>query len=214
MGSQRAAQGRPRREARHVPEPAGQPCGGDPASRREQRRERAQPLGVGKGPEQDAPDGALGAGAPMPALDTGAGALDQPVIADARRASGDAGHATEAIIHVQAKTLIELVDRARGWRDGKREVLIGLDLSSGLEWDSQRNRSRTWAEHYVGVGAMEEVEAFLSASRKKFEESERQERQQREHELAAEQQLREAAKSSDREMARLAAAALQRLGER
>jgi WD40 repeat protein len=68
----------------------------------------------------------------------------------------------------QAKTLVELVERARGWRDHKKELLIGIDLSGALEWDGQRNRSPRWAEHYAGAGAIEEVESFLSASREKF----------------------------------------------
>ena len=86
----------------------------------------------------------------------------------------------------QAKHLVELWDRARGWRAGKREVLIGLDLSGALEWNIQRNRSAKWAEHYVGAGAIEEVEAFISASHEEFDQSERRARERREVEFARE----------------------------
>jgi hypothetical protein len=88
----------------------------------------------------------------------------------------------------QAQTLIELLDRARGWQTRKRELLIGLDLSGALEWDAAHNRSAKWAEHYAGPAAMEtvkefltasrqQVEKFLTASRQQFEESERRARE-------------------------------------
>ena len=83
----------------------------------------------------------------------------------------------------QAQGLIELLDRARGWRAGKKELLMGLDLSGALEWDSQRNRSPRWAQHYAGTEAIEEVEAFLAASREKFAESERREKDRSQREL-------------------------------
>jgi Novel STAND NTPase 1 len=93
----------------------------------------------------------------------------------------------------QAKALIELLDRARGWRSGDRALLVGLDLAGAREWDRIRNHSPRWAEHYIGRGAIEEVEQFLAASRAEFEKSERRKEEQRDRELAAEQQLREAA---------------------
>jgi WD40 repeat protein len=76
----------------------------------------------------------------------------------------------------QARTLIELRERARGWRAGNRALLVGLDLAGALKWDSGRNRSAKWAEHYAGIGAIEEVEEFLSASRSEFEKVERRKR--------------------------------------
>jgi hypothetical protein len=86
----------------------------------------------------------------------------------------------------QAKTFTELLDRARGWQAGTREVLRGLDLAAALEWDSRRNRSTRWAEHYTNdAGAIGKVEAFLSASREEFERSERQKAQQQAAELRA-----------------------------
>ncbi len=60
----------------------------------------------------------------------------------------------------QVKTFIELLDRARGWRVGKKEVLVGLDLSGALEWDSKLvfvkmvNTTPRWR------CAIEEVEAL------------------------------------------------------
>jgi WD40 repeat protein len=71
----------------------------------------------------------------------------------------------------QAKTLAELLDRARGWQAGARELLTGLDLSAALEWNSQRNRYPKWAEHYVGARGVEEVEAYLSASHRRVAQS-------------------------------------------
>lgn len=68
--------------------------------------------------------------------------------------------------------LVELFDRARGWKAGKKDFLVGLDLADALEWDGKRNRSRKWGEHYAGAGAIEAVEDYLAASRKNFQESE------------------------------------------
>ena len=93
----------------------------------------------------------------------------------------------------QAKTLIELLDRARGRQARKRELLNGLDLSDALEWNTHRNRSARWAEHYVGAGGIDEVDAFLSASHQKFEEDERKALEHFEHEISIEKRLREAA---------------------
>lgn len=93
----------------------------------------------------------------------------------------------------QAKTLGELLERARGWKAGKKELLDGLDLNAALEWDGQRNRSRKWAEHYVGPGAIEDIDSFILESRRSFEESELRERERRQAEIVKEQQLREAA---------------------
>jgi WD domain, G-beta repeat len=81
--------------------------------------------------------------------------------------------------------LIELLDRARGWQKRQRELLVGLDLLGALEWDAARNRSAKWAEHYAGPRAIATVEGFVAASRERFEESERRERESRKRELVA-----------------------------
>ena len=89
-----------------------------------------------------------------------------------------------------AKTLVELVDRAKGWQEGKRELLGKLDLAAALEWDEKRNRSPKWAEHYVPeADAIELVEAFLSASREAFERSEKDEIERQTRELKAQAEL-------------------------
>ncbi len=93
----------------------------------------------------------------------------------------------------QAKTLIELLDRARGWQSRTRDLLVGLDLSSALEWKSQINPSPKWAEHYAGPGALAEVESFLSASHRKFEDDQQREHERHERELSIERKLRQIA---------------------
>jgi hypothetical protein len=93
----------------------------------------------------------------------------------------------------QKQTLIELLDRARGWKQRQRELLAGLDLTGAMQWDKARNRCSMWAEHYVGPNAIETVEEFLAASREEFEESERRARERRERELETERRLREVA---------------------
>jgi WD40 repeat protein len=98
----------------------------------------------------------------------------------------------------QAKALIELLERARGWQAGRSELLRGLDLAGALEWDRRRNRSSRWAEHYAGPGAMEEVVTFISASRGAAEESQRLEEERRNRDLAREHQLRETAEAAAR----------------
>ena len=72
----------------------------EPALQRHQRRERAHPAGVGEQLEDHPPVRALGAGARAVALDLRAHLLDQPVVLDARRARGHAGHAAEAVVEV------------------------------------------------------------------------------------------------------------------
>lgn len=98
----------------------------------------------------------------------------------------------------QAKTLIELLDRARGWQAGTRDLLVGLDLSSALDWKSHINPSPKWAEHYAGPGAIDEVESFLSASHKKFEDDQQREHERLERELTTEKQLRETAERKEK----------------
>jgi hypothetical protein len=65
----------------------------------------------------------------------------------------------------QSNTFIELLDRARGWKAGKKEILSGIDLSAAVEWDKRRNRSAKWAEHYAEPGAVEVVEQFIKTAR-------------------------------------------------
>jgi hypothetical protein len=65
----------------------------------------------------------------------------------------------------QAHTFIELLERARGWQAGKKELLTGVELSAAVDWDERRNRSAKWAEHYAKPGASEAVESFLKAAR-------------------------------------------------
>jgi len=66
----------------------------------------------------------------------------------------------------QTKTLLELVDRAAGWRAHERDVLTGLDLAGAMQWNRHCNPSPIWAEHYVSADKLEDLRAFLAASRK------------------------------------------------
>ncbi len=68
----------------------------------------------------------------------------------------------------QAKTLIELLNRANGWRAHEKDLLTGLDLAGAMQWDSHRNPSPQWAEHYIGPGKLADVQSFLAASHKQF----------------------------------------------
>jgi hypothetical protein len=65
----------------------------------------------------------------------------------------------------RANTFIELLDRARGWKAGTKEILSGVDLSAAAEWDKRRNHSTKWAEHYAGPGAIAVVEQFVKTAR-------------------------------------------------
>jgi hypothetical protein len=74
----------------------------------------------------------------------------------------------------QAKTFLELLQRAQGWQQGRRELLGKLDLAAALEWNTGRNSSGRWAEQYTEDSqALAAVEAYLSASRQEFEAAER-----------------------------------------
>src|SRR3954454_23575504 len=85
----------------------------------------------------------------------------------------------------------------RGWRAKQRDLLVGLDLSSALTGKSQINPAPKWSEHYIGKGGIGEIEAFLSASHRKFEEDEQSKLEQFERELLAEKQLREIAEGRE-----------------
>ncbi len=65
-----------------------------------------------------------------------------------------------------AREFVSLVDWARDWNDRKREVLQGLDLKTGLEWDRDRNPNPAWALHYADSGALQDVIALLDASKR------------------------------------------------
>jgi len=92
-----------------------------------------------------------------------------------------------------AKTLLELLDRARGWQNKTRDLLTGLDLSSALQWKSRINPAPEWSEHYVGAGAIAEIDSFLNASHQKFEEDEQERLENFERQLTTEKELRESA---------------------
>ena len=84
-----------------------------------------------------------------------------------------------------AKTFLDLIDRARNWKDKKGEVLIGLDLSEALEWDRERNPTAAWARHYASEAALGVVEEFIAASEKQErDEVERRQRERRRLRLA------------------------------
>jgi serine phosphatase RsbU (regulator of sigma subunit) len=56
-----------------------------------------------------------------------------------------------------AKTLLNLVTRARNWK-------IGLDLGDARQWDEHRNPNSVWAEHYADKDALVDVAEFIKAS--------------------------------------------------
>jgi hypothetical protein len=68
---------------------------------------------------------------------------------------------------LSAKTLVDLVGRARSWKAKRRELLVGLDLTGISDWDRRRNKSSAWAEHYVGQAGFESALEFIAASRAK-----------------------------------------------
>jgi WD40 repeat protein/energy-coupling factor transporter ATP-binding protein EcfA2 len=71
----------------------------------------------------------------------------------------------------QAKTLIELAERASGWRAHERDLLAGLDLAGATQWNRRRNPSPKWAEHYAGAGKLDDVQSFLGASNRRYKQS-------------------------------------------
>ena len=84
-----------------------------------------------------------------------------------------------------AKTLLTLVERARDWKSGRGEVLIGLDLTNALQWDRERNRAPAWANHYAPAGALDDVLEFIRASEdRQREEQTRQRRERRRMQIA------------------------------
>ncbi len=63
-----------------------------------------------------------------------------------------------------AKTFLDLAERARNWKVGKGELLIGLDLADAMEWGRMRNESTKWATHYSDEATLRTVLEFVGAS--------------------------------------------------
>ena len=63
-----------------------------------------------------------------------------------------------------AKTFLDLTERARNWKAGKGETLVGLDLTEAVAWDGQRNKSKAWATHYAEEEDLANTLAFIQAS--------------------------------------------------
>ncbi len=68
---------------------------------------------------------------------------------------------------LSAKTLLDLVGRARSWKAKEGELLVGLDLRGMGEWDRRRNKSTAWAEHYADEAAFGTALEFIAASQAK-----------------------------------------------
>ena len=113
----------------------------------QQRGERPQPPWVGEQREQESPQQAVRGRAAPVALDLRPGVLDQPVIANARRARGDARHAAEAVV--------EVVDH----RCRQRRRVTGVH-----QHDSPPRRVGLFAPERVGR-ARREAEATVHAVR-------------------------------------------------
>jgi uncharacterized delta-60 repeat protein len=75
-----------------------------------------------------------------------------------------------------AKTFLYLLARAASWKAGKGEVLLGLDLTGGVEWNCQRNRTKAWANHYADEAALGTVLEFIVASQAQEQKREFRER--------------------------------------
>jgi WD40 repeat protein len=63
-----------------------------------------------------------------------------------------------------AKTFLDLAERARNWKAGKGETLVGLDLTEAAAWDRQRNKSAAWAAHYAEAEDLANTLTFIQAS--------------------------------------------------
>ena len=115
----------------------------------EQRRERAQPLGVGERLEQQPAQRPLGARALVMALDLRPDPLDQAVVAHARGAGGHARHAAEAAVEVRDHLVGQLgraVERprrsARSARAASRPPAPTARTSGSCPGRSRSGRSR------------------------------------------------------------------------
>ncbi len=64
-----------------------------------------------------------------------------------------------------AKTLGEVAERTRNRKDHSGELLAGLDLARVDEWDSKRNQTTAWVEHYLDAAAFNDAVEFIQASR-------------------------------------------------
>ncbi len=94
-------QRRPRGDLREHRDLVRKPLDAELARRRHARDQRAHPARIGKRREQQPAQRALAARALVVALDLGPDALDQPVVANPRRARGHARHAAEAAVEMR-----------------------------------------------------------------------------------------------------------------
>jgi AAA ATPase domain len=65
---------------------------------------------------------------------------------------------------LSAKTLVEVVERAKNWKAGAGELLSGLDFVRIEQWNRERNQTRAWAQHYIDDASLADAEAFIKAS--------------------------------------------------
>lgn len=62
-----------------------------------------------------------------------------------------------------AQTFADLIVGARTWKDGRGELLRGLDLRDALDWRARRNQTEAWAAHYASEQDLALVLEFLAA---------------------------------------------------
>jgi hypothetical protein len=75
-----------------------------------------------------------------------------------------------------AKTFLNLLERAKKWKEQGGEVLIGLDLNEAVAWNLKSNKTDTWAQHYADEPALGMVLEFINASSDARERAARKER--------------------------------------
>ena len=115
-------------------DPAQRPGHPEPLVGAERAGQDAQPAGVGKQREEQLAERPVGGAARVAALDLLAGVGDQLVVADARRARGDAVHAAEAAV--------EVLDHRVGQRLALEAGLHQVDAAARAS-PSPRPRART-----------------------------------------------------------------------
>jgi WD40 repeat protein/energy-coupling factor transporter ATP-binding protein EcfA2 len=65
-----------------------------------------------------------------------------------------------------AKTLQELFEWAKSWKNENGELLAGLDIKNANEWDERRNKTDAWIKHYLeDDSAVTIIMEFIQASR-------------------------------------------------
>ena len=64
-----------------------------------------------------------------------------------------------------AKTFLDLVERARSWKERRGALLSGLDLRDAVHWNEQRNQTAAWARHYAADEDLKLVLEFIKASK-------------------------------------------------